>query len=580
MTSGPAIEGARSSIAFGSPLETLAYQSCDAPGLAIVFNGCLYNHVQIRRDAVSRGRFFASSHSDTESILHAIALDGERAFAQFDGMYALAALDALQDRLFLARDRYGEKPLYLLSMHDPRLGHIHAFASSPAPLARLRANITAISPRDAIEPWLLDEWICRGWSGTPPFTQVTEVQPGECLSIDLRTGHASGSRISSPGAEPGQYGVDLDELDRCIVQSVRSRLDADVPVGCFLSGGVDSAVVAAIASKFRPSVPVFTVRMPDPEFDESAAAAHTARALNLHHTILDCETNLLADLTSMIEKILLPLGDSSLLPTFWVSREARRQVTVALTGDGGDELFLGYDRHRAVRLMPIMKRAGLGRLSRWLPAASSSRRMARAARLLQAVAANDYADLVRIFPARVARELGLQHADRAVPLDSISGMLEAARRWDLTQYLPFDLLRKVDTASMAVALESRAPLLSRELGEIVGRISAETLRREGPKSILKKVGARHVPAEVLRRPKRGFAIPIGRWFREDRGGILTALRDLQSSHDSFIAGWQHAAAPAGTWRRLVENHVNHRADHSQRLYHMLVLELWWRSARS
>jgi asparagine synthase (glutamine-hydrolysing) len=364
---------------------------------------------------------------------------------------------------------------------------------------------------------------------------------------------------------------------------VEERLEADVPLGLFLSGGIDSALVCAYASQARRDLTAFTVRMPDRSFDESAAAAETARVLGLKHEILDCTCDPVADLQAIIAEIGLPFGDSSLLPSMWVSRAARTVSKVALGGDGGDEIFMGYDRHRVIRLLwrmqqmppPIRERFELLISPDHNPKSLRS----RAARLCRAATHNGYPDLLAIFP-------GDTHPDSGVVLlkdfdgklftesETTETAVWNARAIDLDA-LAGDMLRKTDSASMHVGLEVRSPFLAKEVAQCGLGASIECLMPRGErKGLLKAVARRYLPESIVNRPKQGFAIPIGEWFRNDFGGMRTFLLD------SISGPWPRPYCMPGVRinphvvQQMITEHMERRVDHSQRLYMLLVLRLW------
>lgn len=367
-------------------------------------------------------------------------------------------------------------------------------------------------------------------------------------------------------------------------RAVTSRLEADAPLGLFLSGGLDSALIAAIAHKSRPDIKAFTVRMPHPDYDESAAATETAKAIGIDHTVLDCDPKPADDLVKLIEQLGLPFGDSSLLPTYWVCKAARQHVKVALSGDGGDELFGGYRRHT---INPTLNR--WRHLLRLIPTTlldqrQPSGRSTYLARLATAARYGGYSELLAIFPTPDLRRL-IPELDGQPTGDDSFRRVDDPLRHDFEHYLPDDLLRKTDTASMAVALEVRAPFLARDLVDAALRTPLDILMPNGErKGLLKQVAKKYLPEHIVNRPKQGFAIPIGEWFRTDYGGMRQLLLDHLRSTDPFPG-----LADAGVEINMAfveqmlkehdaagEESINpwHGRDHSQRLYMLLVLSIW------
>lgn len=549
--------------------------------VAVVFNGCIYNHRELRRELQSAGHKFVTDHSDTEVLIHGWREWGHGLFAKLDGMFAVGIWDQTDGSLAVARDGFGEKPLYATQTDRET-----AFSSSVV-------GVRAIKKRrgQALGPELdytrVASWLQYGWDSWLPYSESVPISPGfpaysprRCLGPDERNwfgswGDASAERTDTIGA---------GEVDQLLRRAVNSRLESDVPLGVFLSGGIDSALVLLYASERRADVEAFTVRMPDSRFDESEAAGETAGALGVRHHILDCEANPAEDLLSIVRSLGLPFGDSSLLPSMWVSRAARKRVSVALGGDGGDELFLGYERHRALRTLGHLETVPgsvLRTLARALGGPSAPLALSRkAARLFDAAANRGYKDLLAIFPTSILRELiGDDSANRAGMHGGFVGWSEdldrTALRADLMFYLPEDLLRKTDTASMSVALEVRAPFLAKELVDRMIRVRPDVLMPGGErKGLLKAVARKYLPDEIVDRPKMGFSIPIGEWFRTDYGGMKQLLLDTLNSADPFPEHLLGITINRAFVAKMVEDHMDGRRDHSQRLYMLLVLAIW------
>ncbi len=543
--------------------------------LSIVFNGCIYNHRELRRRFKGEYR---SGHSDTESILHAWAAMGPGCLRELDGMFALAMFDHASRELWLARDLAGEKPLYLMVSADDSM---LAFASTPGALWDM-ARLDAVRWRAGIDPSRLAKWVWKGYDEQPPMRPIQSVPPGSVARVRVVGGRIR-VEISrwAPDLPERDTPPDLDAIDDVLRHSVSLRLDADVPTGCFLSGGIDSALVAGHASeqlrKQGRRLRTFTMRMPDPAYDESGAAAETARVLDTDHTTLDCPTSSpIDDLTTLIEQLALPFGDSSLLPTYWLAKEARRHVTVALAGDAGDELFAGYRRHLAHWLLaPAMDTLAALPLirSHGERAAHPKSVESMMTRLLDASRHRGYDDVLAIFPSP---SLAAFSAEAEAMLPSARAVPDAPQL-DFQEYLPADLLRKADTATMAVALELRAPLLSPSI--IRAGLSSPMLsllawgRTKAP---LRALAARRLPGSIAGRPKSGFALPLPSWWRRDHAGLRTCLSDLLASASPWGAvdlGIEFSAKAA---RRLLDDHVSGQGEHSQRLYLILVLALWCR----
>jgi len=544
--------------------------------VAVVFNGCIYNHETLRGDLRSARHRFLTDHSDTEVLLHGYRQLGANLPEVLDGMYAFAVWDARKGELLLARDPAGEKPIYACAFGD---GSGVAFASTAAALDRLLEKIGGSAPR------LVNtvEWIARGAGGDTPIEGIHELPPGQRLrvqpvgaraSLKPRRYWAAPTRHSGRGP---MHALTVDGLDGLLDEAVRSRMISDAPVGCFLSGGVDSSLVAYYAQQEMQRrgrfLETFCVKMPDARYDESVHAKAAADAIGCKHKTIEVRSKAAEDLVELIDFLGLPLGDSSLLPAYWVSKAASKKVKVALSGDGADELFCGYDRHVAGRMLKQW-----GPLLRLLPrsvfsAKDPKSRSSKIRRLITAARSGGYHDLVQTFPAPVLRRLLKGHAAGAY-LHDLPDTRDPARD-DFMRYLPDDLLRKLDTAGMACGLEIRAPFLAKSVVETALAQPYRVLMPGGErKGLLRALARRHLPASIVDRPKMGFAIPIGDWFREDFGGLGQLLMDHLNSADP----WPGIDVSIRRRRvmRMLAQHMSETHDHSQRLYGLLVLSIWAR----
>lgn len=567
--------------------------------IAVAFNGCIYNHRELRRQLQAAGHVFSSDHSDTEVLVHGWREWGPELKTRLEGMYAIAIWDAREGQLVCMRDRFGEKPLYVSATKDP----LSAFASTPAGLARLSARERGTPP--PLHDGSVRAWVQYGWNQAGPFDSIAS------LPIDATAAIGIGARQLEPlpsiwheVLNVDRHPLGVDEVDTALREATTSRLEADVPLGCFLSGGIDSALIAAYAREHRPDISAYTVEMPAPEMNESDAAQATARHLGIRHTILHCDAQPTHDLVQLIHQLGLPFGDSSLLPATWVSRAARQHSVVALAGDGGDELFMGYDRHRALPLLSSLERMGpahLAALVEILPKGRhGSSRWSRLNRLIAAATYTGYKELLAIFPTPDTWNLGLApqdalgwnhiphfgmtpHADRR---DDDALWLDTVRQFDLASYLPEDLLRKTDTSSMSCALEVRAPFLDTTLSRLALQAELSSLMPGGQrKGLLKQVARKYLPDDIVNRPKQGFAIPIGHWFRSDFGGLRQLLLDHLLGPEPFGPDSLgiNATINMDCVRQMLKEHDDAGTaslwpwkgrDHSQRLYMLLVLSIW------
>jgi asparagine synthase (glutamine-hydrolysing) len=574
----------------------------EAEGLvAVVFNGCIYNHRELRRELEANGHRFVTDHSDTEVLIHGWREWGLGRFnngehnnvregglaSRLEGMFAAAIWDRAAGQLTLLRDSCGEKPLYVTPTDAGT--RVWAFASTAAGVYR----VTPAGGRPAADGVM--RWLHQGYDAFNPM----EVEPRYTFTLpaELSVTDRSFCSYLVPRSEVESWELGapmflrtheltLEEAERALVAGVERRLEADVRLGCFLSGGIDSGLIAAIARRALGSLDTFTLRMPVPEYDESGPAAVTARHLGTTHHTLDCEPRPAEDLLALIPQLGLPFGDSSLLPTTWISRAARGHVTTVLTGDGGDELFGGYERHM---IAPALARAKLPLAlipARMLDEPDPRARRTKLARLARAARGHGYPDLTAIFPSSLLRGLVVREPEDwdIIPrpllwlLSSRFGAIEEAMDWDTDYYLPGDLMRKADTATMSVALEARAPFLDRDLYAAARTATARSLlpgvQRKG---LLRALARKYLPPEIVDRPKQGFAIPIGEWFRSDYGQMKQLLLD----HLNAAEPWPGIGVELDRRfvRQLVDEHMGDERDHSQRLYMLLVLSIWAKSLK-
>jgi asparagine synthase (glutamine-hydrolysing) len=575
----------------GAPRDAVRYRPLSTPTLArgadaddlvaVVFNGCIYNHRELRKELQAAGHVFETDHSDTEVLVHGWRQWGETLPSRLDGMFSIALWDRSRAQLLLWRDPAGEKPLYETEVSP------FAFASVPAALQRFIARlecegILTSEPKPGVWMRGVRDWLRFGGSCFNPYSGITEIE-GRAESRFERADRGDGVMVDGPFHTwyedlPHRSGEKLDarRVEGLLKEAVGSRLVTDVPLGCFLSGGVDSSLIAAIAQRESGHIRTFCVRMPDPRYDESEVAARVAGLIGSDHTTLECSPSSADELPDLIQQLGLPFGDSSLLPTYWVSRATRQAVKVALSGDGGDELFGGYERHAInpwlQRLAPVLRRVppSVGR------SADPKSFRSKLGRLI-AAAQTGYAELTAIFDRADLRRL----APGPEPGLSLPGQQSDPLRCDFEWYLQYDLLRKTDTASMRVALEVRAPMLSRAVAHAALRAPlSDLMPRNQRKGLLRQVARKYLPAEIADRPKQGFAIPIGEWFRSDYGGMKQLLMDHLNSAEPWGPPSLGIDLNMKFVRQMLDEHMGTGPsgrivrDHSQRLYMLLVLSIW------
>jgi asparagine synthase (glutamine-hydrolysing) len=553
--------------------------------IGVVFNGEIYNFDDLRRELTAAGHRFASDHSDTEVLVHGFEEWGINLPSHLNGMFAFAILDRRQNQLFLARDRFGEKPLYY-TVAD----RFFAFASELRALAAHPRVDTRFDPR------AVKKFLAYGYIPAPRalWRNTKKLMPGGYLLYDVRS-HVM--KVGTywqfhvePSAELARASEDdlAAELRRLLSQAVRRRLVSDVPLGVFLSGGVDSSAILHFASEVIPlaSLETYSIGFKESSFDESAYARAMAERIGSQHheRILDM-TDAQALLTSVLGKLDEPLGDPSILPTYLLAKFARERITVALSGDGGDELFAGYDPFQALnlariysRLVPQWLHGGIRRLIDVLPVSTAN--MSMEFKLRRTLRGLSYPrplwNSVWLGPLE-PRELDDLMQE---PVDVADLYSEAIEVWhdcrsdnlvDHTLdfytrlYLSNDILVKADRASMLNSLEVRAPFLDNDLVEFARRLPASMKTRRGhSKYLLKRALAPLLPHEVIYRKKKGFGIPLAAWLREWHD--VGVRRFLDDPGRDGMAGFDGAWI-AARW----DEHRQGRRDHRLFLWSLLAL---------
>lgn len=569
----------------------------------IAFNGEIYNHLDLRAAVERSGAVAWRGRSDTESLLAAIERFGvPAALERAAGMFAFALYDRAERRLLLARDRMGEKPLYY-----GRAGDSLLFASD---LASFEAHPGF---RGGIDPAAVARYLRHGFVPAPHsiYRSAWKLPAGHLLELPLSRPF---STLPSPRAWwslaacaaagladpfPGDGREAADELERLLARAVARQRVADVPLGAFLSGGVDSSTVVALLRAGGARTRTFTVGFREAAYDESTHARAVAAHLGTAHTELLVTPREALDAVAELPRLYRePFGDASALPALLVSRLARRSVTVALSGDGGDELFLGYARyartlalHRRIARLPRPLARALSPLARRLarpafdrlaaPFARGAERLPlsdRARVLAGLLAAEDfdafYHAKFRLLPEPAAAVRGLAR-DPSAPvrtriLPEGASPLTRMALSDALLYLPDDILAKVDRAAMSASLETRVPLLDPEVVAFAWRVPAHLHYVDGKgKRILRAVLARHVPPALTERPKRGFALPVGPWLR---GELRDWADDLLSPAALADGDLLDAAPLRARWLA----HRDGRADHQETLWPLLMLQAWRR----
>lgn len=540
-----------------------------------VFNGEIYGYAVLRQRLEAAGHTF-DSQTDGEVIVHAYEQFGSRFIEELDGMFALALWDSEHRRLVLARDRLGKKPLFFAPHPDGSL----SFASE---LAALLLDERIV--RD-VDPIALAEYLQYGYVPSPRsiLRGVAKLEPGTSLTWQP-TGDIETRRYWTLDYEPKlalSYGDAMDEFEQRTREAVRARLVSDVPLGLFLSGGVDSSfVLAQMLAAGAPTVETFSIGFPDARYDERGYARSIAQRLgSVHHEALVSPTDLVELLPFLVHHYGEPFADPSAVPSFYLARMARERITVALTGEGGDELFGGYYRHQATRLaahldrLPAAVRSGAGKGAAWFGDESAHpmatrHKVYRALRAIELEPGERYAEWTAVLSPqeRAALSPGLSAAPPFVPPGRTGNALDRALAVDVARSLPDQLLVKMDIATMASSLEARAPLLDYRLVEWAARLPTSFKQRGTQrKRLIADALARHVPAEMFKRPKMGFTAPIPAWLR---GELYELMTDTLLSDASRQRG---IVQPASV-ERLIQRHCDGE-DHTRGLWALLMLELW------
>jgi asparagine synthase (glutamine-hydrolysing) len=555
----------------------------------LVFNGEIYNFRELRAEIDRANPGYAwRTTGDTEVLLRAYETWGEKCVEHLNGMFAFAVWDEEKNLLFFARDRMGQKPLFYAAVD----GAV-AFASELSALRVPGAFLGCFT----VNSEALGDYLHLGYFGEKTiYNGVQAWPPGKCgwggRESGLR-GYFSFGNLARAGSaeEPRTFKGARGAVQR----AVRRQLVSDVPLGVFLSGGIDSSIIAVCAREAGP-VHSFSIGFHDARYDESRFAELVARHLGTQHQVFHVTPSAITDLPKLAAAFGEPFADSSALPTHYLSVQCRKFVKVALSGDGGDELFGGYDRYRALVLAdsfnkwPHPLRSTAVRVAKLCPGwhpKSPAVRLRRFAQGLQLPAARRYESYVELFDFSFIDSL-LLHPYRPPDPDMPTGYswfsnefecialadaVQNARALDVRTYLPGDLLTKVDRCSMLHGLEVRSPFMDHELVQFAAGLTTDQLLKGGPKRMLREAFADDLPAWVFKRKKMGFAVPIGEWFR---GELRPMLRDTLFSSHAF--GRIHFNMKVV--ERLVEEHETQRVDHSQRLYALLMLELWWNTVRS
>jgi asparagine synthase (glutamine-hydrolysing) len=554
----------------------------------VVCNGEIYNYRELRAALERAGHVFHTG-SDCEVIVHAYEEYDDDFLSKLNGMFGLAVWDERRGRLVLARDRVGIKPLYY-AQHDGLL----LFASEAKALLAYPGF-----PR-TLDPEALDQYLTYHYVPTPRtiYAQIRKVRPGHALRLERGRliERAYWELDLTPDPQLGRMTeAELaDQLWEHIRDSVRMELASDVPLGVFLSGGIDSsALVSAMAELNVGQIRTFSIGFNEPSFDESRHARHVATYLGSQHTEMILEPKMLAELVPGVTTILdEPLADASIFPTYLLSRFTRQHVTVALGGDGGDELFAGYSTLQAHRLAKyyelipgFLREHAIAPTIRRLPVSHANLSFDfRAKRFIQGtglpIARRHHVWLgpctlterKALLSRDIAHQVGAsdafdaldEHVGRSARYDDLSQILYL----DMKMYLESDILAKVDRASMACSLEVRVPLLNIQMLNFVMHLPLHfKLRGMTRKYLMRKALAGHLPAEIIARPKKGFGLPVSKWLCTDLRELLLDMLSEERLRAQGLFNTSHVTA-------LVNEHLQRRRDNRMILWALLVFQLW------
>ncbi len=560
---------------------------CNEDGTVwIAFNGEIYNYRELQRELEQKGHQFRTN-CDTETIVHLYEEFGDGCLERLRGMFAFAIWDQRRRRLFLARDRLGQKPL----VYREEPGRL-TFASEAKSLLQVPG-----APRE-VDPIALDEYLTYGYVPPPRtmFAGFWKLPPAHCAVYER--GRLRVWRYWSPDLEQAS---DLppqqlrEELCQRLSEAVQMRLRSDVPLGAFLSGGVDSTTIVGLMQKHLDrAAKTYTIGFPQADYDESGPARLAAEHLQTDHHREVVQPQSVELLPTLVWHFDEPFADSSAIPTYYLSQMTRRHVTVALTGDGGDELFAGYPRYQTVQRLAAfdtlpkpLRRLVANRLWELLPnrrASSLASRLRFRMNILRQDPARRYVNWVALFHDDRRNGLYTQEMSRQVgggdpawfvrEAMARSGRREAGTRamhTDLLTYLPGDLLAKVDVTSMAHGLECRSPFLDHHVVELAATIPFRHLVG-GPdaKPFLTGAFADLIPPPLRRRQKMGFRIPLDDWFR---GPLRNYVQETLLDESALASGYFRRQALC----ELIDQHMTGQANHGDRLWSLLFLDTWRRT---
>jgi asparagine synthase (glutamine-hydrolysing) len=545
----------------------------------IVFNGEIYNFRELRKELEEDGYRFSTDHSDTETLLLGYARSREQILPRLNGMWAFVIYDRTEKVLFGARDRFGKKPLYYFHRQND-----FGFASE------LTALLLHPNAPKSVSQISLQKYFAYGYIPAPRtvIQGIWKIPAGHWFRFDIASGNLRIQKYWDYEAEPDETITDpnlaAEELSAILATAVRRRLVSDVPLGMFLSGGIDSSATAAYAVKDIPDLKTFTIGFEEPSFDESTYAKRVADQLGTAHFVRRLSLEKSKELLpSIVDRLDEPMGDASLLPTYLLCAFAREQVTVALAGDGGDELFCGYDPFKALRranlyakLVPKPLHFCIRLLAGQLPVSHRNisfdfkvKRTLRGLSFPRKVWAPVWMgplepkELTELFHQKINTEELYSEAIEVWESCRQSDLISRTQQFFIKLYLQDCVLTKVDRASMMNGLEVRAPFLDIDVANFARKLPNHFKIRNGEtKWILKKALESVLPKSILYRPKKGFGVPIGKWFLD---GSILQLSDQRKTYARYRMEY---------FQRKLQEHRIGKADHRLYLWNGWLLNQW------
>jgi asparagine synthase (glutamine-hydrolysing) len=550
----------------------------------IVFNGEIYNHQELQQRIIARGHRL-STKSDTETVVHLYEEYGIDCLRFLEGMFAFALWDHEHQRLFIARDRMGEKPLHWSIANGKFIfgSEIKALLEHPDIPRKLRP--------EALQKYLALEYVP---APDTMFVGIDKLPPAHYLLVE--NGQVKIKNYWHPEESPKKMNEQQAQttLSELLEESIRLRLIADVPLGVFLSGGIDSSLIAALAARNSTrTLKTFSIGFADQSFDESKHARTVAAHLGTEHhvEIFDPHTGLqmMEELWNFLDE---PLADASIIPTYFLSKTTRTHVTVALAGEGGDELFGGYPTYQAHRLAQFwtaiprpLRTAVLEPAIRSLPvshdnfsfdyrakrfiAAAEQPPVKRHLQWMGAIPLTEHTLLLNPELLALSGSAPL-YPEISCALSHSTDVVSTIMQLDINSYLPDDLLVKGDRASMATSLELRLPFLAFPVVEFAFNLPSQLkIRGMTTKYLLRKIAAPFLPSAILQRPKKGFGIPVAKWLTHEFKPLVDELLNEQFIKTQQIFLWPYI-------KQLLDEHINRRVDRRKELWSLLMFQLWWR----